>query len=135
MLSIVGNAQIDNEKLQKDFVKELNIYRTSKGLPDVKLDSNCIQIAKYQSIYCAENNVLTHDTPKKNDLLDKLSYSVFAENGHSGGSVSATNILNSWIKSSGHNKNLLLYDVVKIGIYAAQESTKNKYYVFLVLTD
>lgn len=134
-VAFVYNAQIDNTKLQQDFVKELNAYRSSKGLGSVKLDSSCINIAKYQSTYCSKNKVLIHNTPAKQDLLAKLPYSIFAENAHSSFSINASAILNSWIKSSSHNYNLLLSDVKKIGIYAAFDLTTNIYYVFLVLTD
>jgi len=135
VIAFASNAQIDNSKLQQDFVKELNAYRASKGLGTVKLDSSCINIAKYQSTYCSKNKVLIHNTPAKQDLLAKLPYSIFAENAHSSFSVNALTVLNSWIKSPGHNYNLLLSDVKKIGIYAAFDSTSNIHYVFLVLTD
>ena len=128
LFPFIAFTQVDNVKLQQDFVKELNAYRVSKGLNTVSLNSMDIETAKLQSNYCASINTLTHDYPEFK--------SVYAECGHFCTNLpSAKLYLNAWINSPEHNKLLLLPDVTSIGIYYVPGLNNNHtgYYAVLVL--
>ena len=131
LFPFIAFTQVDNVKLQQDFIKDLNTYRTSKGLSSVRLDAECIQTAKKQAEYCAENNILTHNRADQ-DLITFLETG-FKENGYwTTGLVDSQRCMQSWITSPDHNKNLLAPYAIKIGIYSVTSKSGEKY-TFLVL--
>lgn len=131
LFPFIAFTQVDNVKLQQDFVKELNIYRVSKGLNPVSLNSNENNTAKVQANYCSSISTLTHDYPGgrvnvhhecalfNTELPDAKLY------------------INQWIASPSHNGQLLKEDVTNIGIYCVKglhsKSGFNGYYAVLVL--
>jgi uncharacterized protein YkwD len=124
VIAFASNAQIDNTKLQQDFVKELNAYRVSKGLGSVTLNTQLIAISKAQSQYCASINKLTHERPN-NDVYFVI------ENAYSTSqSPIASDCLDAWKNSFGHNEILLIKDLSEIGIYAVKSNT-GQYYIIL----
>jgi uncharacterized protein YkwD len=124
IIAVISSAQVDNTKLQQDFVKELNAYRASKGLSSLTLNTQLTNISKAQSQYCASINKLTHERPN-NDVYFVI------ENAYSTSqSPIASDCLNAWKNSSKHNEILLLKDLSEIGIYAVKSNT-GQYYIIL----
>ena len=128
VIAFASNAQIDNTKLQQDFVKELNAYRASKGLGTVKLDSIDISQAKKQATYCASIKTLTHDYPEFKGVYAECAL-------FNTSSPDAKFFLNTWISSIPHNELLLLPEVTSIGIFYVKGINSNNigYYAILVL--
>lgn len=128
LFPLLSFSQIDNVKLQQDFVKELNVYRVSKGLNPVIINKDNNIKAERQAKYCVSISTLTHDYPEFKG--------VYAECGHFCTDLpSAKFYLNSWINSPSHDVLLLLPDVTSIGIYyvSGLHDNDNGYYAFLVL--
>ena len=131
LFPFISFAQIDNVKLQQDFVSELNVYRVSQGLNPVSLNSAEIGTAKVQANYCSSISTLTHDYPGgrinvhhecalfNSELPDAKLY------------------INQWIASPSHNAALLKDEITHIGIYCVQgfsnEFNIPGYYAVLVL--
>ena len=131
LFPFISFAQIDNVKLQQDFVKELNVYRASKGLKPVSLNSNEISTAKLQANYCSSIGTLTHDYPggRVNVYHECALFNAELPD--------AKLYINQWISSPGHNAQLLKDDITHIGIYYVK-GFHNKagfagYYAVLVL--
>jgi uncharacterized protein YkwD len=130
IVAFTSNAQLDNAKLQQEFVKELNAYRISKGLNTVSLNSADIKTAQNQAIYCVSVNKLTHYYPDFKNVEAECAL-------FNGNLPTAKTSLNQWINSINHNKLLLLPDVTTIGIYYikgfSNEFNISGYYAVLVL--
>jgi uncharacterized protein YkwD len=132
VVAFTGNAQqIDNVKLQQDFVKELNTYRVSKGLKPVSLNSNEISTAKVQANYCSSISTLTHDYPggRVNVHHECALFNAELPN--------AKLYLSKWISSPSHNDQLLKDEITHIGIYYVKGFNSklgfDGYYAVLVL--
>jgi uncharacterized protein YkwD len=128
LFPFISFAQIDNVKLQQDFVKELNVYRASKGLKSVSIDTISNIKAARQANYCVSISTLTHNYPEfKGVYAECVLFQTTMP--------TAKNFLNIWINSPGHNKLLLLPDVTSIGIYYVSGLNDNRtgYYAVLVL--
>lgn len=131
LFPFISFAQIDNVKLQQDFVNELNVYRVSQGLNPVSLNSAEIGTAKVQANYCSSISTLTHDYPGgrinvhhecalfNSELPDAKLY------------------INQWIASPSHNDALLKDEITHIGIYCVKGFNSklgfDGYYAVLVL--
>lgn len=126
----INAQQIDNSKLQNDFLKDINTYRKSKKLTTVELDPICIQLAKEQAEYCAKNNIFTHERIGGRDF----PFNSVGENGNSsGGLVNSQTCLSGWISSPTHHQILLWSTAARIGIYSAK-SKNGITYTFLIVT-
>ena len=126
----INAQQIDNIKLQNDFLRDINNYRKTKGLSAVKLDTICIQLAKDQAEYCAKNDILTHDRIGGRDF----PFSSVGENGTSSSVlVNSQTCLTGWISSHHHNLTLVWPSAARIGIYSAK-SKNGIIYTFLIVT-
>jgi uncharacterized protein YkwD len=128
LFPFIAFTQVDNVKLQQDFVKELNAYRVSKGLNTVSIDNISNIKAARQANYCVSINTLTHDYPEFKGVYAECA--LFQTT-----IPTAKNFLNIWINSPEHNKLLLLPDVTSIGIYYVPGLNNNHtgYYAVLVL--
>jgi uncharacterized protein YkwD len=130
LFPFISFAQIDNVKLQQDFVNELNVYRESQGLNPISLNSADNKTAQNQVIYCVSMNKLTHYYPDFKNVEAECTL-------FNGNLPTAKTSINQWISSFNHNKLLLLPDVTTIGFYCVQgfsnEFNIPGYYAVLVL--
>lgn len=98
-------------------------YRQSHGLSGVVVDPTLMGIAQAHSRRMAEANKMAHVLPGQGSFGQKLRSGGWtggpaAEN-VAAGQDSLTEVLQSWRKSPGHNKNLLYPGVTMIGIAVA----------------
>ncbi len=106
-------AEEDFPPEAKEFVKELNEYRRSQGLPEVKLDKDLCKACQEHN----KNDMPGDATDINHDGFEQRmqKYGVNAEN-VAGGQRSAKDVLKSWQDSPGHDENLRKADATKIGI-------------------
>jgi uncharacterized protein YkwD len=129
--------QSRKDSLEILFLIKLNNYRKQNNLPSLSIDKIVTKAALEQAEYCATIGMQTHNNPNPN--LTKKTFSSYAENAISGYIENpkkldclSNSILNDWIKSTLHNKNLLNPDMQYIGLsYAVNET--GKMYVILTL--
>lgn len=98
-------------------------YRRQHGLGGVSVDPALTRIAATHSQRMAAANKMAHVLPGEGSFRQRLSAGGFhggtaAENVAAGQKNLAT-VLDSWRRSPGHNKNLLLPGVTHIGIAVA----------------
>jgi hypothetical protein len=95
-------------------------YRATKGLGPVTVDATLMKIAAVHSQKMAASNTMSHVLPGEGNFMRRITAGGFqpsmaAEN-VAAGQKSLAEVLDSWRKSPGHNANLLLPNVSKIGI-------------------
>lgn len=103
----------ENEKLQEmhnqAFIKELNRYRTSKGLKPLQYDPELSRNAYEHSKWMHESGKYIHSiSPDYGENIYRIK-----------GEKNLTNYdlaMNAWKKSIGHNENLLYENAEKFGI-------------------
>lgn len=110
-------------KLIKDILYYTNEFRASKGLPPLKLESYCSLLAQKHSDNMATGKVaFGHDQFEIRSDAATLKFkgiSSVAEN-VAYGNLDAKGVVDGWIKSPGHRKNML-GDYNMIGIGTAQK--------------
>lgn len=113
-------------------------YRRSRGLPGVTIDPTLTRIAAVHAQRMAAADKMAHVLPGEGSFQQRLVAGGFtaamaAEN-VAAGQDSLAEVLEAWRKSPGHNANLLLPNVSKIGIaLSIAEDSKYKTYWALVL--
>lgn len=113
-------------------------YRQSRGLSAVTVDPTLTRIAVVHAQRMAAADKMAHVLPGEGSFTQRLAAGGFtaamaAENVAAGQDTLA-DVLEAWRKSPGHNANLLLPNVSKIGIaLAIAEGSKYKTYWALVL--
>jgi len=113
-------------------------YRRSRGLPPVTIDATLTRIAAVHANRMAAADTMTHVLPGEGSFTQRLAAGGFvaamaAEN-VAAGQKTLADALDAWRKSPGHNANLLLPNISKIGIaLAVADDSKYKTYWSLVL--
>jgi uncharacterized protein YkwD len=113
-------------------------YRRSRGLSPVTVDPTLTRIAAVHAQRMAAADKMAHVLPGEGSFQQRLIAGGFtaamaAEN-VAAGQDSLAEVLEAWRKSPGHNANLLLPNVSKIGIaLSTAEGSKYKTYWALVL--
>ena len=113
-------------------------YRMANGLKPVTLDPVLTKIASVHADRMARTDTMSHALPGEGSFHDRLiaggfRASMAAENVAAGQPTLAA-VLEAWRKSPGHNANLLLPNISKIGIaLSVAPGGRYKYYWSLVL--
>ena len=113
-------------------------YRAANGLKPVTIDPVLMKIASVHADRMARMDTMSHVLPGEGSFQQRLADGGFraamaAEN-VAAGQPTLPLVLEAWRKSPGHNANLLLSNVSKIGIARSiAEQGKYKYYWSLVL--
>jgi len=113
-------------------------YRAANGLKPVTIDPVLMKIASVHSDRMARMDTMSHVLPGEGSFQQRLAdggfrASMAAEN-VAAGQPTLPLVLEAWRKSPGHNANMLLSNVSKIGIaLSVAEHSKYKYYWSLVL--
>ncbi|MEM9925555.1 MAG: CAP domain-containing protein [Cyanobacteria bacterium P01_D01_bin.50] len=116
------NAASDVAAMEKSVHQQINQYRSSQGLPPLKLNSKISAIAREHSKEMADNQVpFGHSgaNSRYKEISKLISYSRVAENvaynqGHQKPGKVA---VDGWKKSPGHNRNMVgKYQVTGIGV-------------------
>ena len=132
-----------NSEFENEVLKLTNIERKKRGLSPLKMNKMLSYSARYHAKDMAEENYFEHDSfdRKKNGKLVKscgtfdrieafISFSYLAEN-ISAGQHTPESVLNAWMNSPGHKKNILNKNFTEIGIayYYSDDSEYNHYWV------
>lgn len=111
-------------------------YRATRGLKAVTIDPTLMKIARVHSDRMAAANKMAHVLPGEGSFMQRITAGGFqpsmaAEN-VAAGQKSLASVLEAWRKSPGHNANLLLPNVSKIGI-ALSIAPESRYKTFWTL--
>jgi len=123
-----------NAKLIKDILYYTNEFRASKGLAPLKLESYCSQLAQKHSENMANGKVaFGHDQFEiRNDAVTLKFHGVSGVGENVAyGNLDAKAVVDGWIKSPGHRRNML-GDFNMIGIGAAPKGRVTYFTQFFV---
>ncbi|WP_095889646.1 CAP domain-containing protein [Clostridioides difficile] len=127
-----GSTSESFSAYQKEVVDLVNIERAKAGLNPLTLDSSISNVATKKSQDMIDNNYFSHNSPTYGspfDMLKKfgLSYKTAGEN-IAMGQKTPKEVVNAWMNSEGHRKNIMNPNFSKIGVGVAQKSGGSIYW-------
>ncbi|MHC9390380.1 CAP domain-containing protein [Clostridioides difficile] len=117
---------------QKEVVDLVNVERAKAGLNPLTLDSSISNVATKKSQDMIDNNYFSHNSPTYGSPFDMLkkfgvSYKTAGEN-IAMGQKTPKEVVNAWMNSEGHRKNIMNPNFSKIGVGVAQKSGGSIYW-------
>ncbi|HBF8308781.1 TPA: sporulation protein [Clostridioides difficile] len=127
-----GSTSENFSAYQKEVVDLVNIERAKAGLNPLTLDSSISNVATKKSQDMIDNNYFSHNSPTYGspfDMLKKfgISYKTAGEN-IAMGQKTPKEVVNAWMNSEGHRKNIMNPNFSKIGVGVAQKSGSSIYW-------
>ncbi|HDF4104530.1 TPA: sporulation protein [Clostridioides difficile] len=127
-----GSTSENFSTYQKEVVDLVNIERSKAGLNPLTLDSSISNVATKKSQDMIDNNYFSHNSPTYGspfDMLKKfgISYKTAGEN-IAMGQKTPKEVVNAWMNSEGHRKNIMNPNFSKIGVGVAQKSGGSIYW-------
>ena len=129
----LSTLSLGMENYQKIILKEVNIEREKNHLKPLKIDNRLNKIAVIKAKDMAREKKMSHTSKKFGvtfNLIKKegISYTKAAENIASGHKTPEF-VVERWLKSKGHHKNILGKDYRFIGIGKATDNDGKIYWV------
>jgi uncharacterized YkwD family protein len=105
---------------EQQVVTLTNQERAKYGLPDLKVDEQLSKVARAKSIDMSKNNYFSHTSPTYGSPFNMMSqfgvdYRTAGEN-IAMGQRSPEEVVNAWMNSEGHRKNILNESFTHIGV-------------------
>lgn len=105
---------------EQQVVNLTNQERAKQGLPALKLDTELSKVAKEKSLDMKNNGYFSHTSPNYGSPFDMMkqfgiSYRAAGEN-IAMGQRSPEEVVNAWMNSEGHRKNILSSSFTHIGV-------------------
>lgn len=131
-------AVTTKQKMAKQVCRIANQKRVQKGVGKLKLDAKLTKLANKRAKEIVKE--FSHTRPDGRDcfsILDdnNISYRACGENVAAGQSTPKS-VMNSWMHSEGHKRNILNSNFKKIGIgYCKASGSVYKYYWVQIFTD
>jgi uncharacterized YkwD family protein len=105
---------------EQQVVDLTNQERAKQGLPALKLDTELSKVAKEKSVDMKNNGYFSHTSPNYGSPFDMMkqfgiSYRAAGEN-IAMGQRSPEEVVNAWMNSEGHRKNILSSSFTHIGV-------------------
>ena len=105
---------------ESEVVRLVNEIRVKNGLKELTHDWELSRVARYKSQDMKDNNYFSHTSPVYGSPFNMMknfgiSYRTAAEN-IAKGQTSPQAVVNAWMNSSGHRKNILNSSFTKIGV-------------------
>lgn len=128
----VNVPNIDQIKnIEQQVINLTNQERQKRGLKPLQADWQVSRVARYKSVDMRDKNYFSHQSPTYGSPFEMLtafrvSYRGAGEN-IAAGQTTAQEVVNSWMNSEGHRKNILNPNFTHIGVGYA-EGGKNRFY-------
>ncbi len=105
---------------EKEVIRLVNDIRADNGLKPLATDAELCRVARVKSQDMKNNNYFSHQSPKYGSPFDMMqsfgiSYRSAAEN-IAKGQQTPEAVVNAWMNSSGHRKNILSSSYTHIGV-------------------
>lgn len=114
----VGPAGLSD--LEAKVIELTNNERKKNGLAALQIDTNLSNVARKKSIDMQQNNYFSHTSPTYGSPFDMMrdfgvTYKTAGEN-IAKGQQTAEQVVNAWMNSEGHRKNILNGQFTHIGV-------------------
>ncbi|WP_240627361.1 CAP domain-containing protein [Thermoflavimicrobium daqui] len=108
------------KEFEQEVVKLVNIEREKHGLKPLQASSKLSEIARTKSVDMKENGYFSHQSPTYGSPFEMLkefdvSYQTAGEN-IAAGQTTAKAVMDSWMNSDGHRKNILSPSYTHMGV-------------------
>ena len=116
----IPELDLEVTQYENEVIRLVNEIRTQNGLKKLTADWELIRVARYKSEDMKRNNYFSHTSPTYGSPFDMiksfgLSYRTAGEN-IAKGQTTPKAVVNGWMNSSGHRKNILNSAYTKIGV-------------------
>jgi uncharacterized YkwD family protein/spore coat assembly protein SafA len=120
------------KKLEHEVIQLTNQERAKYGLPALTPHWELSRVARYKSNDMRDRNYFSHTSPTYGSPFTMIknfgiSYSTAAEN-IAAGQPTPRQVVQSWMKSEGHRKNILSPNVTHIGVGYAKGGSYGHYW-------
>ena len=134
-----GSGEQDYDDVCKQLLSETNHERRKVGLNDVTLSRRLCRAAQLHSQYQALHGKMSHTGSGGSRTSDRakaegFGYKVICENVASG-QKSVGHVMQSWMKSEGHNRNIRRPDVERAGFGVFQSADGRPYWTMVLGTE
>ncbi|MBP1948152.1 CAP domain-containing protein [Virgibacillus litoralis] len=107
-------------EFEQQVVELTNKERTAQGLEALKVDTELSKVAREKSSDMSTNNYFSHNSPTYGSPFDMMkqfgiSYQTAGEN-IAKGQRTPQEVVNGWMNSEGHRKNIMNSDFTHIGV-------------------
>jgi uncharacterized YkwD family protein len=112
---------------QQEVLDLVNVERTNRGLQPLKFNKELSDVATKKSQDMIDKNYFDHTSPTYGSPFDMMkqfgiSYRAAGEN-IAMGQKTPKEVMNSWMNSSGHRKNILNPDFTELGVGVASNGS------------
>ncbi len=112
---------------QKEVLDLVNVERTNRGLQPLKFNSELSKVATLKSQDMIDKNYFDHTSPTYGSPFDMMkqfgiTYRTAGEN-IAMGQETPKEVMNSWMNSPGHRKNILNPDFTELGVGIASDGS------------
>lgn len=123
--------------LETEVVRLVNAERSKAGQPALTENTELSNVARTKSEDFVNNNYFSHNSPTYGSPFEMLesfgiSFTAAAENIASG-QRTASEVMNSWMNSSGHRANILSPTYNQIGVGIARDNNGSLYWTQLFI--
>lgn len=114
-----------NGSFKQEVVRLTNKARKNNGLPPLKISEDVMNVAQKKSQDMAKHEYFSHTSPTYGSPFDMLKqfgveYRTAAEN-IAAGQQTPEKVVNGWLNSSGHRKNIMNKNLTHIGVGFAED--------------
>ncbi|SHH01386.1 SafA/ExsA family spore coat assembly protein [Tepidibacter thalassicus] len=122
----------DIKSIEQEVIRLVNIERSKRGLPLLSHNWELSRVARYKSQDMIDKNYFSHISPTYKSPFEMMrnfgiKFSYAGEN-IAYGQRTAQEVMNSWMNSPGHRKNILSPNYTQIGVGLAIKSNGTKYW-------
>lgn len=122
----------DVKSIEDEVIRLVNIERSKNGLAPLSKNWELSRVARYKSQDMINKNYFSHTSPTYGSPFDMMKnfgikYSTAGEN-IAYGQKTAQEVMNAWMNSSGHRKNILSPNYTQIGVGLATNSSGVRYW-------
>lgn len=127
------NATTGNfSNYQTEVLNLVNSQRSKAGLKPLRANFDLNKLATLKSEDMMKNNYFSHNSPKYGSAFDmmskfNISYNAAGEN-IAMGQPTPSEVMNSWMNSSGHRANILNSNFTDLGVGIAKDSNGRLYW-------
>lgn len=128
----------DIKSVERQVIDLTNQERAKNGLPALKANWQLSRVARYKSRDMANNNYFSHNSPTYGSPFDMMrdfnvSYRRAAEN-IAAGQQTPAEVVDGWMNSPGHRKNILDPNLNQIGVGYAEGGSYGVYWTQMFIT-
>ncbi|MFD1017613.1 SafA/ExsA family spore coat assembly protein [Thalassobacillus hwangdonensis] len=126
------------KSVEQQVIDLTNQERASQGLPALKKDWQLSRVARYKSRDMAKNNYFSHTSPTYGSPFQmmrnfNINYRAAAEN-IAAGQRTPQQVVQEWMNSPGHRKNILNRNVTHIGVGYATGGSYGTYWTQMFIS-